>query len=358
MDSRKNALLTQTQFMFLIVGCVLGPGFLKMSGVICAKSKHDSWISVIVGLIYPITIMITGLIIVKKHPNDTILAISKKSFGKVIGTILNIAFLAQYIIINVAMVSDVVRIFSTYLTPFLTPIKIIIVTTSLALFISLKSIKTLAKTNMYISFISFTILSISLLALKRGSLLNFKPIFAQGWSNILHGAIQTSYYYLGFESFLIYHIYVYDKKTIKNAIFYGILFCTALWIWVIFICIYQLGIENILNAAWPLALVLENIQIPVINNFSYIFMFAWTLMSYRGIATFYYTSALILNDVLKIDIKKLCIIIFPIIIYISTKLTNDALKSKVVSVISPILVLFNICFFLVIAAISVIKKTL
>lgn len=356
MDNKENSLLTQIEFMSLVIGCVLGPGFLKMASAICGKAKHDACISVIIGIIYPLSIIILGLFIIKKYPNDTILIINKKLFGNIIGTILNIAFSVQYIIINAAMISDVVRVFTTYLTAFLTPFKIVIVTTILALLLSLNGIKILAKVNVYTFYIAIVLWAVSVFALKKGNILNLQPFFSSGWSNILQGAIQTSYFYLGFESLLLYHPFVYDKTTIKKSLFHGLLLCSIIWIWVVFISIYQLGTYFILRAEWPMAFVLEKIYIPIINNFTYLFMFAWSLMVYRCISSYYYTCVFIFQDITKINIKKLCFIVFPIFVYLSMKFNSNVLKIKVVNIFSPLLVIFNMVLFSIIAILILIKN--
>jgi spore germination protein len=64
MVDRKNKLLTQSQFTFLIVGMVLGPGFLRLPAIIVDKAKQDAWISIIIALVYPLCIILLSLYVI------------------------------------------------------------------------------------------------------------------------------------------------------------------------------------------------------------------------------------------------------------------------------------------------------
>ena len=356
MDHRKNNLLTKSQFTFLIVGMVLGPGFFRLPALVVDKAKQDAWISTIIAIIYPLCIILLSLYVISKYPSDNLLSISKKVFGKFIGTILNIIYLLQYPIFNITMASDTVRIYTTYVTSFLTPLKILLVTVFLSLLVSLKGLKVLGKVNEYSSYIAFFILSFSLYAVKFGSFSNIQPVFGSGWPNILKGCRETSYFYLGFESIILYHPYIYDKKDIAKASFSALLLCSIVWVLVVFLSIQQLGVYLIQMSAWPFVLVLESIRIPLINNFIFFFMFAWSFMAYKCKANYYFTTAFIINDITKIDFKKICFFLFPIIIYFSLLFSDNLVKSKVLTIISPLFVVFNFLFFSIIVIISAVKS--
>ena len=61
------------------------------------------------------------------------------------GTICNILFMAEFGIFTIAAIVSLSNIFRVHATPFLTPIKIIIPTILLAIYLSTKGIKVLGK---------------------------------------------------------------------------------------------------------------------------------------------------------------------------------------------------------------------
>lgn len=351
MEKNKENLLTQSQFTFLIVGYLLGPGFIQLPAFIVKASKQDAWISVAIALVYPLYIIIISLYIIKKYPGDNIFSISKKCYGKIFGTILNIVFLMQFPMIQVTMTSDVARISITYIIAFLTPIKVSLITLGLAYYGASKGLKVLGKTNEYISYMAF-----SVYALFDGELLNIMPIFGSGIKKILDGAIVTSYYYLGYESILLLHTFVDDYKKIKRASFTAIGITSVIWIWSVFICIYNLGIDIIDKAGWPFMFVFESIHIPVITNFLYVFMIAWSLVAIKSMANFYFATAYMLNDITKISIKKIMPALYPIFLYLGVILLNGAIKKSILGILSPAYVLFNTFFYALTAVMVGIKN--
>lgn len=356
MEKNSDNLLTQSQFTFLIVGFLLGPGFIQLPAFIVIASNQDAWISATIGIIYPLYIVIMSLYIIKKYPKNNIFSISKKCYGKIPGTLLNILFLLQFPMIQITMTSDVARISTTYIIAFLNPMKVSIVTLALAFYAASKGLKTLGKVNKYISYLSFFVLAFSLYALSDGELLNIMPVFGTGLKKIMTGAIVTSYYYLGYESIVLLHTFVGDYKKIKRASFTALGITSVIWIWSVFISIYNLGIDVIDRAGWPFMFVFESIHIPVITNFLYVFMIAWSLVAIKSMGNFYFATAYMLNDITKINIKKLMIILYPIFLYLGMVLLNGTIKKNVLGILSPAYLVFNTLFYASTAIIATVKN--
>lgn len=357
MSSKKTKLLNQWEFTFLLTGFLLGAGFFKLSNILIKEAKQDAYISAALGLLYPIYIIITSLYIANKNPNDNILLISKNTFGKFFGTFLNFIYFIQFAISAIVISSDSIKISRTYMVFFLTPVKVIIITALLAAYTSLKDLKTLGKVNQIISYFILLAIFFSIAAMPRGSILNIQPVLGSGWQSIFKASILTSYYYMGFEVLPLFHPFVESKKALKNASLYSLLICSVVWIWIVFISIYCLGIYVVPKTMWSLIFVFESIHTPIINNFLYFFMAAWSLNFVKSISNYYHTTGFILEDITGIKFKKIIFILIPILSYLSIKFLDESINKIVISKVSPALVIFNIIYFAVLAVASKIKSS-
>lgn len=356
MENKQESNLTQSQFTFLIVGFLLGPGYIQLSRIINEKSSQDAWISAIIALAYPLYIILISLYIIKEYPKDNLLSINKKCYGKVFGVIFNIIFFTQFLTIQTVMLSDIVKISTTYIIAFLSPVKVMIVVAAIGFYGGCKGIKVLGKVNEYISYFSFSILLFSLYGLSNGELLNLMPVFGSGIKNIFNGVISASYYYLGFESILLLHTYIGDYKKIKKASLAAFGITGVIWIWSILICFYNLGVDLVNKCIWPFMFVFESIHIPVVNNFLYIFMIAWSLVAIKSVANFYFAISLMVKDITKIEIKKIMIAFYPVFLYLGMQLLNNSFKKIAILILSPTYVAFNILLYTITALIIKLKK--
>lgn len=352
MESKGKEQLTQSQLAFLISGYLLGPGFIQLPHTIAKIARQDALISAVLALIYPLFIIQISLYIIKKHPRENILQISKKCYGKIFGTILNILFLLQFFMTMITVSSDITSILMTFVVEFLTPLKVAMVTTAISCYAAFKGIKTLGKINIYITYIILAIYSLSIYVIFDGTLLNLRPVFGTGYKNILSGVVNTSYYYLGFEVILLYHTFVGDYKKIRSASYTALGIVSAVWSWTIFICLYNMGYRIVSKANWPLVNLFSSINLPVVANFMYLLMIAWTLMNFKVMGNYYFANAFILSQITSIGVKKLTIGLFPVFLWLGIFMMNSSIKKTVLSILSPGFVIYN-CVFIIATSIII-----
>ncbi|KYH34959.1 spore germination protein YndE [Clostridium tepidiprofundi DSM 19306] len=356
MNNDKKSLLSTNQLTFLLTGFTLGPGFLRLPNVVVKEAGQDAWISGIVALIYPLYVVLISSYIAKKHPKENILTLSRRYFGNIIGNILNIIFMLQFVLYTSTIASEFIRILEVYIVAFLTPIKICIVGVTLALYAAYKGLKVLGKISELISYILIFIIIFSVAACKYGDTLNLQPVFGTRIIDILNGIKSTCYCYTGFESILLFYSSLYDVSTVKKAGLRAVLIAGSIWIWTIFITIYYLGIDIIPKSYWSFIMVFESIHIPVINNFRYVVMFAWILIIIRILSNYYFSSAFIINNMTGIDIKRVCLIMYPLFLYLPIKFKDNILREKILNFAVPRFVIFNILLITLLALIIFIKS--
>lgn len=356
MNLNKNNLLTKNQLTFLIIGFALGPGFLKLPNAIIPKAQQDSWISAIIALMYPIYILIIANYIINKHPKENILQLNKKYFGVKLGTFFNLICLFQSIFYTSSIILDFSAVVRIYIVAFLTPIKVIIITILVCAFACSKGLKVLGKISELVSYMLILVIVLSVSALSYGSILNIKPILGSGIKNILMGTKETAYFYTGFEYLLLFHPFAKNTKDIKKASINATVIAGILWTWTVFITIFYLGADIVSKSFYSFVLVFESIHVPIINNFRYVAMFTWTLVSFRIISNYYFSSSFILSDLTKINIQKLNLILSPIVFFLCAYIIPNSLKNEQLMLISNIFVIFNIIFLSILTLFIFIKS--
>lgn len=339
-----NELLTSSQVTFLIVGIAIGAGFIKLPNVLVKHAYQDAWASALTGLVYPLYILLISNYIIKIYPDKNILQINREFFGNVFGNILNILFMIPLSFFIFSVTSDYMKVIITYIVAFLTPKKILSISLLVVAYAAYKGLKPLSKINEYVGYMILIMILFSGAALKYGSIINLKPVLQAPIKDILKGSIDSLYFFTGFESLLLYHNRVKDKSSIKKASFKGLFISAIVWIWSILITIYYLGVDIIPKSTWSFIMVFESIHLPIINNFRYVFMFAWTLICLRIVSNFYYFTSFILSDVTKLDRKKICIALYIPVLFITNKLGDTVIREKLIDLLSPIFVIFDVCF--------------
>lgn len=356
MNKNKNNLLSKNQITFLIIGFALGPEFLRLPNFLIPKAQQDSWISAIIALIYPIYILIIANYIIGKHPKENLLVLNKKYFGNLFGIIFNSIFLFQIILFTCTILLDFSSISRLYVISFLTPSKVLIVTLFICIYTSNRGLKVISQITELISYALILLIILSFSALEYGSILNIQPIMGSGFKNILSATKETTYFYSGFTFLLLYHPFAKDPKDVKKASINAVIIAGLIWTWTVFITIYYLGIDIIPKSFYSYFLVFESIHLPLINNFRYIAMFIWTLLAFRISSIYYFSASFILNALTKIQIKKLNLLLSPIIFFSCSSVIQLLFSDEQIQLFSKFLVLFNIIFLSILALLVFIKS--
>ncbi|MCY6483087.1 GerAB/ArcD/ProY family transporter [Clostridium aestuarii] len=345
MNKAKNQLLTPSQMFFIVYGSMTGIGVLSLPKSLVEISQQDAWISSIVGAIYPLYICLIVIYISKKYPNDNILFLSKKYFGNFLGKIFNLLFLILFVLTTVSVISGYTNIVKVYAAEFLSSLKLIIIITVVSMYTAYKGISLIGKISEIIFYITLPLIIIPLFSLGKSSILNIFPILGSGITNILKGSIETMYSYLGVEFLLLTYHYVNDKNKIKSFLLTGVFLTMVTYVWIMFITIYYFGIDVTSKSLWPFLSAAEIIDIPIINNFRYLFMLSWSFILLKSIAIYYFGVVYILKDFIKkINVKKVYLFIYPILVFLSMFFTNEITRRNFLSKVTPVMVIFSLIY--------------
>lgn len=326
MERDSNKFLTFHQFIMLIVGFIIGTEFISLPNILANLSKQDAWISVLIGTFYPLCIILLSSYIAKKFPNQNILDINKKHFGKKFGTILNLIFLIQFAIYPAEIVSDFVKMLYTNILPFLTPTKISMICIIVSYYAASRGLEALAKANEFIPYFLFLIIAVSLFAIKDGTIYNIQPVFGSGSTNIIKASFAAIRAYSGIEIIPLIHPFLNEPKKAKKYSLLALLIVSFIYVWTVFITTFYLGPDIVPKTYWSFLFVFSSINIPIVNSFRSIFLIIWTVVGLKIVSNYIYAASFILNKITKFDFKKLCLIVSVFSFILFTRLSDTALR--------------------------------
>ena len=351
--NKKNRLLTSVELFFILVGCIIGMGVTSLPADVVSIAKQDGWISTIIGGIYPLYIVLIGGIIIKKYPDSNIMNLSKAFFGKIVGNVLNLLFMLQFLFYAVMVISGSSNQLRAYSIYFIPHFKMVMVLALVAFYASIKGLKVLVRFTTITFFLLLIVILASTVTFKSASLLNVKPFLGAGIPKILEGSIQSSFAYANMEILLVIYPYVQEKKYIVKAALTSTIVITFIYTWTVFTSIYFSGPDLVLKQLWPFSFVAESFKIPVVNNFRYVNIIIWIVIAYKTIAVEFYASTKIFNNIIKIKRKWVCFLLLPIILVLPIFIDNEVIRRDILSKVIPWITLFNITYVTIIAILTI-----
>lgn len=341
----KNEILTPSQFVFTVLGSMLGIGILSMPNSLVKISQQDSWISTAIGAVYPLYISLMCIYISKKYPDHNILFLSKKYFGNFLGSTLNLLFLIEYIFYITAITSGYINMMRVFSTEFLSPEKLSIFIAAVCMYAAYKGINLIGKISEIIFYITLPFIFLPIFSIGKSTILNLFPILGSGFSNILKGSIETTYSYTGIEALFLIYPYINDKSKIKSSSLKGVLLTMLIYVWLVFVTIYYFSLDVTGKNLWPVLSASEIIDIPIINNFRYFFILSWIFIMLRIISLMDFIMLSILKDFMKkTSMKKICFFIYPVLVYLPVLLSNEITRRNFLGKVTPIAVMFSIIY--------------
>ena len=357
MNKAQSIFLTPNQFTCTIVSLFIGSSFLYLPNSIIKVARQDSWISCILGTIYPIYILIIANYMCKKFPEDNILKLSKKYFGKFCGSILNFIFISFFLFIVTGELAGFSNAYRVYSTPFLKEYQVFLIALLPIAYITYKGIKSLGRLNEIGIWLNILLVLLLIPALKYGSILNLLPVSGSGLTNIIMGSKETAYNYTGMEMVFLIYPFLQDKKKLLNCSIVGLSIVVFIYTFIVFTTIFYLGIKTSPKYSWPVLALSDTIQIPIINSFRFIFITIWAFIAFKCIATYYFAVSYGLNQLIKkISAKTFTLLLYPLIILLSFLYKNQVMRKFYLGKLISIYVIFNLIFITTVAILVHFKK--
>ena len=286
----------------------------------------------------------------KKFPDYNILILSKKYFGRLLGSIFNLVF-ASYFIYTASMVGSIyTNLMRNYIVGFLTPFKVIVILFICIMYAASKALKVIGRISEISFYVTIILLLLPIVALRVASMSNIYPVLGSGFSSIAKGSMKSTFAYSGAEIILLIYPFLKEKNKMLMSSLISVAMVIVLYVWSVFITTYYLGPDIVSKSYWSLLLVMGSVSITIVNNFKYIFMFLWSLIAFNNMSINGYASIHILNDFTnKLDMKKICFLLYPLLVYLTFKFGNEISRRSISDFVLLFYIVFNLLYMTIIA---------
>mgnify|MGYP000858723941 FL=1 len=345
MNKTQNTFITPSEFTSLLIASFMGIGTLYLPNAVIKDAKQDGWMSCIIGSLYPLYTLFLANYTCNKFPNNDIFTLSEKCFGKILGSILNFIFTSFFIFIETTELAGLSNTFKVYTTPFLKNYQIFLSVLTVTAYTVYKGMKPLGRLCKVLFYLTTMLIFVPIATLKYGSYLNLMPVFGSGFKNIIKASKETAFFYCGSEIAFVIYPFLQDKKKLLKYGIIGTVITTFIYAWSVFLTIYYLGIEISPKYLWPVLTLADSIQIPIINSFRYIFISLWALVVLKCLSVFYFSASYGLNRIIKkISPQTFTIILYPIILFLSSLYGTPTRRRHSTDIIMPIYLIYNLIY--------------
>jgi spore germination protein (amino acid permease) len=341
----------------MVFGAVVGAGLLSLPNGVVKEAYENGWISTLIGSIYPMYVLAAANFIAKKAPKESVITLNIKYFGKYIGTVMNFALFSYCIAFAVMIASFYTNIIRVYALGFLTPLKVVIIYFIVVIYTNYKGMRAIGVISEITFYIIIGLVLTAIPALKIGHLTNIKPIAGGSIKSLLVGSMQSIFAYTGGEVIFLLYPLMKDRSKLAASSIFNFFTITVIYVWVVFITTFYFGPDIVVKFYWSFLEVTDAVTITVINNFRYIFIFLWSLVAFRSSSIYLFSGICVAKNYLnEKKVNKLLFILYPILIYLTLKLGNEATRQKFTSLITLICLIFNLVYIVIMVILVFIKE--
>lgn len=350
--------LTSSQYTAVVFGAMVGISTISITKEIVRDAHQDLWISTAVGAIFPICIFILTLFVFKKAPNENILALNRKYFGKFAGGLLNLILLCYFISTLLIIGNTYIEMITTFSVGFLSPFKVALAIFTVSAYVASNGLKVAARISQITFYLTFLLILPSVIALKEAKIINIYPVFESGFRGIAYGGIEAFKQYLGVEIIFIIYPFLKEKQKMERATIKAILLTLFVHVWIGFISVYYLGSDVILKSDWSFLLVTESVTLSLLNNFRYIFILIWSLIILKSISLYYTVLLFCVKDFTsnRIEYEYLAFLVLPLLVFLCTKFKTIIPTEEILNLITISYEVYLVFLIALLAIILLIKS--
>lgn len=313
-----NEVIVGKQLIFIIISSTVGVGLLTLPDSVGREAQQAAWISVLIGALLPLLGLVLINLIGGRFPNLTFAQFAEAVLGKWLGKLLSLIFVLYCIIYSALLISIFVNMLKIYLFP-RTPLwALAALVLAVTLYLAAKDVRVLARVNELMFYEAIVIFFALVLVIPKIDVTFFQPVVDVGLENILKGAYQTVFAFLGMEFLLVFYPMVQNKKEIlKNGIV-AIGVIMLMYLAVIVTALGVFGPTLIGKLRFSLMVLLKINVAPVIERAEFFFVILYVFVAFRPIATALFAARYTTGKIFGFNkVNYIAVGFFPVVLIIS-----------------------------------------
>lgn len=289
MDTKKYG-LSDSQWFAVLLCVILGSGILTLPRLVAAEAGRDGWLSILVAGAGTLLLAALIYLLCERFPAKTLPEMSTTILGKPLGILVSVV----YALYTFAFSGAVLRVFLELVKTWIflwTPTPVIMLAFLMpVVFICRMGAVSLSRLTEIISLMTLIIILLWLVPTREFSLLNLRPVGAEGIMAILRGAEKASFSFLGFEVMLIFFPFIVNRKKALRVTLLALIFITLLYVGNVVLILGVRGVEYTMLQKWPLATYLRVGRLALVQRVDALVFFFWTAQIIGEVAIQYFAG--------------------------------------------------------------------
>ncbi|OBZ17580.1 MULTISPECIES: endospore germination permease [Bacillales] len=301
----KQDTLSVRTFTILVIFFMIGTSILITPAGLALVAKQDAWLAAIVGVGLNLLTVLIYVVIGKRYGDKTIIEMCQLAFGKWVGNVIGLCFIAFFYLLASLMIGDLGFFLTTQTLPE-TPIEIIQIIFVIIVIIGVRAGMIVYSRASQIFFpILFCMLCLLILPIfPQVEIIDFEPMLEYGFKPI----VKAGFTFSGFQEIIVLSmLYPYVTKSATKG--HGFVWGTVIGGMVLIIitagCIGVMGAAVTGNQLFPAYVLAKNINIGhFLERIEGIMMFIWILSIVMKIVMTFDASLIGICQIFKLKDPK------------------------------------------------------
>lgn len=264
--------ITLMQYIFLIHGSQLGTGILSLPRTLAVKSGTDGWMSIVLAWLINCLAGWIMLLVLKKYPDHTLPDLFNHLFGKWLGRLLVIPFVAYFAITALITMVNAMLFIKAWFLP-KTPGYLIIFLFSIPSFLVVRhGLRVLARYSELVFFMLLWMPFIFLLRIGDTNWMHLLPLFKEGWEPVVRGLSETAYAFAGNEILFFIYPFLIKKQYAVHGMIIANTITMLIYTFVTIMCFVFFSPDGITTLNQPALNFLQIIEFRFLERFDMIFL--------------------------------------------------------------------------------------
>lgn len=264
---------------FILFNTQVGVGILGVPKFIFKEAQQDSWISILIALVYIIIVLMAMFLILNQYKNADIFGIQVDIFGQWFGKFLGTIYIVYFILGIATILLTYIQVIKIFLFPTMPSFVMGLLLLSLVVYSVLGGIRVIVGIAFIFFFLTIWVLILLYDPITRMEMTHFQPMFQASFPQLLQGAKTTTYTFLGLEMLFIIYPYIENKEKTKLPATLGVCFTAFIVLLFTTISIGYYSPEDFDKIDWAVLRLFKSISFPLLERFDYVVVAEWMMVT-------------------------------------------------------------------------------
>ncbi|WP_248928052.1 GerAB/ArcD/ProY family transporter [Paenibacillus hamazuiensis] len=282
--------ITLMQYIFLIQGTQLATGIFSLPRTLAEKAGTDGWMDIPIAWLINLLSGWVILLTLRKYPDYTLPDLLKHLFGKWLGRLLLLPFIAYFAFFGwIIMINTMLFVKAWFLTK--TSQYLIVLLFAVPGYLLIRhGLRVLARYTEFVLYIMLWMPFLFLVTSRQWHWIHLLPLLKEGWGPVMSGLPKTVFAFAGNE--ILFFIYPFLQK--KQYAFRGLVIANTLtmllYLYTTVICFVYYTPDGITSLNQPLMSMLKTIEFRFLERVDMIFLALYLIVVSRSWNAYIYCA--------------------------------------------------------------------